>query len=158
MKTITYNNIKVVILSQAGFAKKIGITDRTLLNWLAAGIVLPPVFEDKNRIIKLRGENHTAKYYLEVEGNAVKMILVQHGKKKADTFPKELIENIHSVMRGIRQSVLEGKADLMEYPLLLQFTGYKDLVTWLDNFNLDSAQAQKIYMAGNKIINEDRNK
>jgi hypothetical protein len=77
----------------------LGISDRTLLNWLAAGIVLPPAFEDDSRVIKLRGVTHAAKYYLHREGKAVKSILDRYGKKKSDLFPPEMIEQIHGGKR-----------------------------------------------------------
>lgn len=137
-------------------ARILGMKPRKLENWIAAGIIYPPTFIDKeNTVNNWKGEEIPRKYYSYKEVVAIRTLMKGRVFARRKVIPEEFIDKVHSTMERIRNQLKDADIALMDYPLILEFENQKDAFKYLCKF-LKKEEAENLvkslYLKGNKIL------
>lgn len=159
MKVIEFNGVKLKVISKQEFAKVAGMATRKFHGWVDKGILLPPTFiDEENRVNDWSGNMVPRKYYLYQEAVAVRSIMRDYTFARRKVLSLEFIDRVQDAMRKIRQKIQQASKDLMDYPLIVEFTNFQDLHIYLRGLILDPELLQEVcvamYQRGNKILKE----
>lgn len=167
VKRINLNGVNIDIVAKSDFAAIIGMSQRKAEDWIAKGIILQPTFKDtKNPVKNWEGKDVPRKYYSYLEAIGLRRILKDKVFAQRKPIPNDLIEEIHASMMYIRNSLKNTDPEVMEYPITLEFNGFKELRDWMDavisdgfknhileDGTLDVSEICKnIYKSGDRLI------
>lgn len=158
-KLLKINDVICKVLSRGEFGKLLDRSHRTILRWIDEGVLLPPSIEDHEggrdftRYDKDYKTYYSRKFYLFQEALAVRDLLHKYNSNKKRWNPSvEAVNEIHESMRYWRNLIRTSDPLLMDYPVVLEFKNYQDLVLWVAKAGGSDEVAYQLYKMGDKKL------
>jgi len=146
---VVFNSLKIILISKERFGKIIGKSYETIQKWIDKGVILPPAYEDSSKVKRAWGKDYTYKYFLQSEAVAVRKVIRKYNPRRGWIPTEDFIAEIHKVMLAHRDAVERGDKSLLTYPIVLEFSGLEDMVSYFNKANNDF---EKVYKMGDKLL------
>lgn len=132
-REIVFNGLKVRIVSRTQLARYLGFSIQKLTDWESRGYILPPALVDSvNTVNDWNGNEISRKFYLFKEAQAIRILMRGYKFGKRIVVAEEFIERVLEKMQKIREELESGSCTMIDYALVLEFSGYNDLKSYLE--------------------------